>query len=292
MTGRDDHAKGFTITVIGILILSPDALLIRLTAIDDFSLAVSRGLLAGCVILAICMAWYRAAFTRRLLALGIWGLTISVLYGGSNIVFYAALERTSVANVLVIFAVSPLIAAIMARIFLRESISLATWLAILGAMSGILIVASGSLTSGHLLGDMLALVDAVSIAAVYTIVRWHRDVNMIPAAGIGMLICATMAFPFADLPPLVPTQWLWIGVGGGVVLPAAIMLLTLGPRYLPTPEVAMLTLLETVLGPAWVWLVIGEEAGTRTLIGGALVVATLFAHALWRFRHSPVTKPA
>jgi drug/metabolite transporter (DMT)-like permease len=83
---------------------------------------------------------------------------------------------------------------------------------------------------------------------------------------------------------MVALQWLWISLGGALVLPTAIMLLTLGPRYLPTPEVAMITLLETALGPIWVWLVIGENPETQTVLGGVVVVATLFTHALWRFR--------
>ena len=81
-------------------------------------------------------------------------------------------------------------------------------------------------------------------------------------------------------------QWLILLIGAGVVLPVAPALFTLGPRYLPAPEVAMLTLLEAIIGPAWVWLVIGEEPGIRTLLGGSVVVAALFCHALWRFRQT------
>jgi drug/metabolite transporter (DMT)-like permease len=283
----DDHAKGLAITLAGVLVLTPDVLLIRLTAIDDFSLAVGRGLLGGLAIFAVCAVMYRGDFARRLVGLGLWGLAVALLSGVGSIIFYAAIERSSVANVLVISSTSPLIAAVMSWIFLGERVAPATWLAILGALAGLILVASGSLAAGHIAGDLLALGDALAVAAVFTIVRRHRAVNMIPAAGLGMFIGAALALPFAAFPPMAAEQWLWLLLGGALVLPAAVMLLTLGPRYLPTPEVAMLTLLETVLGPLWVWLVIGEEPGTRTLLGGAIVVGALFAHAAWRLRRAP-----
>jgi len=102
--------------------------------------------------------------------------------------------------------------------------------------------------------------------------------------GLGLLSAAVLALPFAALPAVVPLQWLWIALGGLVVVPFGLMLLTLGPRYLAAPEVAMLMLLETVVGPFWVWLVLAEEPGMRSLIGGAIIVATLGLHALLRLR--------
>ena len=107
---------------------------------------------------------------------------------------------------------------------------------------------------------------------------------MIPAVGLGLLTAAVLALPLAAFPAVAPLQWLWIALGGLVVVPFGLMLLTLGPRYLAAPEVAMLLLLETVVGPFWVWLVLAEEPGTRSLIGGAIIVTALFVHALVRLR--------
>ena len=129
-------------------------------------------------------------------------------------------------------------------------------------------------------------INAVVIAGVYTVVRYSRDLNMIPAAGLGLLLAALVACPFAQFPVLGLDQWFYLVIGAGVVLPAALSLLTLGPRYLPAPDVAMLTLLEAIIGPVWVWLVIGEEPGIRTLMGGSVVVVALFCHALWRFKQT------
>ena len=107
---------------------------------------------------------------------------------------------------------------------------------------------------------------------------------MIPAVGLGLLTAAVLALPLAAFPAVAPLQWLWIAPGAPVVVPFGLMLLTLGPRYLAAPEVAMLLLLETVVGPFWVWLVLAEEPGIRSLIGGAIIVTALFLHALVRLR--------
>ncbi len=103
-----------------------------------------------------------------------------------------------------------------------------------------------------------------------------------PAMGLGLLFAVVLTLPFSDFSDIRPIQWLWIGLGGGIVVPFALILLTLGPRYLAAPEVAMLALLETVIGPFWVWLALGEEPGIRSLIGGAIIVVALLVHALIR----------
>jgi len=281
-----DYRKGFWITLAGVLIFTPDALLIRLVGVEFFTLVVYRCTIAGLLMLVGYSLYCGRDFVRHMLMIGVWGLVEVVLEGAASWTFYLALERTTVANVLVIFASTPLIAALLTRIFLDDVIERPTWLAIWSAGLGLVVVASGGVITGNWLGDLLALINAVAIAGVYTVVRRRRDLNMIPAAGFGLLLAALVAYPFAQFPVLGVHQWLILLIGAGVVLPVALALLTLGPRYLPAPEVAMLTLLEAIIGPVWVWLVIGEEPGIRTLLGGSVVVAALFCHALWRFKQT------
>ena len=283
---RSDYRKGFWLTLAGVLIFTPDALLIRLADVEFFTLVVYRCTIAGLLMLVGYSLYCGRDFVRHILMIGFWGLVVAVLEGAASWTFYLALERTPVANVLVIFASTPLIAALLTRIFLDDVIERPTWLAIWFAGLGLVVVASGGVITGNWLGDLLALINAVVIAGVYTVVRHRRDLNMIPAAGLGLLLAALVAYPFAQFPVLGVHQWLILLIGASVVLPVALALLTLGPRYLPAPEVAMLTLLETVIGPVWVWLVIGEEPGIRTLLGGSVVVAALFCHALWRFKQT------
>ncbi len=281
-----DYRKGFWLTLAGVLIFTPDALLIRLTDVEFFTFVVYRCTIAGVLMLIGYSLYCGRNFLQNILMIGVGGLVVVVLEGAASWTFYLALERTTVANVLVIFASTPLIAALLTRIFLDDVIERPTWLAIWSAGLGLVVVASAGLATGNWLGDLIALINAVVIAGVCTVVRYSRDLNMIPAAGLGLLLAALVASPFAQFPVLGFDQWFYLVVGASIVLPVALALLTLGPRYLPAPEVAMLTLLETIIGPMWVWIVIGEEPGTRTLLGGTVIVAALLFHALWRFRQT------
>ena len=114
--------------------------------------------------------------------------------------------------------------------------------------------------------------------------RGRRQFNMIPAVVLGLLVAGTMGAFFAEFREMDAVQWGALVAGGAVLLPVAIALITIGPRYLPAPEAAMLGLLESVLGPFWVWLVIGEDPGMRSIAGGVVVISVLFVHAMGRFR--------
>jgi drug/metabolite transporter (DMT)-like permease len=283
---NSDYRKGFVLTLLGVLVFTPDALLIRLTNLEFFSLTVGRGTISGLVILLGLALYYRRDFKKQILAIGGWGLVLALLQGSFTWAFYGALKNTSVANVLIFFASMPLIAALMSKIFLHEQVQKATWTAIGVVVLGLLIVGSRGLIVGNWLGDFLALMCAVIMAGFFTIVRGRRTVNLIPAAGFGLLLAALVASPFAVFPEMSSSQWVYLIVGAGFVVPIACALLTLGPRYIPAPEAAMLSLLETVLGPLWVWFAIREQPAANTIIGGAIVVGVLLVHALWRMRQA------
>ncbi len=284
---KGEYRKGFLLTLAGVLVFTPDALLIRLTAVDAFTLAFGRGLLGGFVILLGYVYFVREGFWLAARRLGRWGIFVACLQATCSIIFYCAFSYTSVANVLIIFACTPLIAAMLSRILYGERVVRATRWAILGAAFGLMMVASGSLGGIQWYGDSLALANAVLLALMYTILRGHREINMVPAAAVGLLLAAALSAPFALFPVMDSMQWLWLGVGGLLVLPLALVLMTLGPRYLPAPEVAMLTLLEAVLAPLWVWWVIGENPGWRTIVGGTIVICVLLVHSAVRLRREP-----
>jgi len=279
-----EHRKGFWLTLGGVLAFTPDSLLIRLTAVDSFTLAFGRGLLGGTVILLGFALYARSEFFGAVRNLGRWGALVCVLQAACTIAFYAAFSYTSVANVLVIFACTPLIAAVLSKMIFNEGISSATRWAIVGAALGLMVVASGSLDSIQWFGDSLALLNAVMLALLYTILRGHREINMVPAAGIGLLVTAVVALMFAKFPVMDSVQWASLVLAGLVMLPLALVLMTLGPRYLPAPEVAMISLLEAVLGPLWVWWVIGENPGWQTIAGGSVVIVVLMVHSAVRLR--------
>jgi len=283
---NSEYRKGFLLTLLGVLVFTPDALLIRLTNLEFFSLTVGRGAIGGLAMFLGIALYYRRDFKKQIWAIGGWGLVLAVLQGSFTWTFYGALKNTSVANVLIFFASMPLIAALMSKAFLHEQVQKVTWIAIGVVVFGLLLVGGQGLIVGNWLGDFLALMCAVIMAGFFTIVRGRHAVNLIPATGLGLLLAALVASPFASYPEMSSSQWVYLIIGAGFVLPVALGLLTLGPRYIPAPEAAMLGLLETVLGPLWVWLVISETPDAHTVIGGAIVIGTLFLHALWRMRQA------
>ena len=281
-----EHVKGLAITVTGVLVLSPDSLLVRLIATDPWTMVFWRGVLTALGLVIWLALFYRAETLARMRAIGRSGLAVSLLLAGSSIHFVLALSHTSVANTLVIIAASPLITAVFCQLFLGEAVRPRTWAAILTALAGILILASDSLGAGTLGGDLAALATAGFLAGAYTIIRAGRTRNMVPAMALSGIWSALVVLPLASPLVLDPGQtrlMLLLGLG---VLPISFGLITLGPRYLPAPEVGLIMLLETVLGPLWVWLVIDEQPSVRALIGGAVVIGALALHSIVSLRRT------
>lgn len=276
-------------TLIGVLALTPDTLFLRLARLDELSLMFWRGVLIGTALLVGYALVTRKNPLAATAALGRWGSGVAILYGLSTIAFVGALERTTVANVLVALATIPLGCALLSRLTLGEAIPGATKAAIAAAFAGMLIVAQDGLETGRWLGDLYALVASLTVAGALTLTRRHRDINMVPAAALGHLGAALVVVAFAPMPAITQMQWLWIVLGNAIIVPLAMALIALGPRYISAADVGLLMLLETVLGPYWVWLAIGEQPSARALVGGAIVISTLTVHALVRARAERVT---
>lgn len=274
-----DHIKGLLITGIGVLILTPDSLLVRLIAIDPWTMIFWRGLLFALVLLAYLFATQGRRVPGLFIKMDAPDLAVGVLFAGSAVLFITALSYTSVAKTLIIVSAVPLFAAIFSRLFLTEAVRPRTWGAILAALGGIAVIVSDSLHSGTLLGDAAALGTAVCMAAGMSIVRHKRAQGLLPAMALSGLLSALVALPLASSIAMDAHQAWLMALLGLAVLPLSFVLTMLGPRYLPAPEVGLIMLLETVLGPYWVWLALGEEPGRRALIGGAIVIATLIVHS-------------
>ena len=286
MSNLSDHAKGFLITALGVLILTPDTLLIRLVNLDPWSTSFWRGMFLSLTLFVFLVVKYRSQVFAKYREIGRTGLAISICYVASSLCFVWSVENTSVANTLIIVATAPMFSAIFSFAILGEKTSPATLLAILSAFIGILIVISDSLGGGNIVGDLFALGTAIAMASAFTLIRRAKNVDMVPATSLAGFIVACAMLPLTIQQPGVfdypAQQWGYILVMGILVQAVPFAMLTVGPRYIPAAEVSLLLLLETVLGPYWVWLVLNEEASERALVGGSIVVATLLLHSLNR----------
>ena len=276
------HAYGMLVTALGVAVFVPDALLLRLIGGDMLALSVWRGLLAGAVFL--CWSYFVSNSPRPSLRESLSGLCllVALLEGVSMILFCTSLGHTSVSNALFIFATAPLIAAILSWIFLRELIPVQTVLAILVSMIGVVIIVSGSFGGPSLVGDGLAFLNACTVAGFYVALRKIGQKNMLPSIGAGYVMGALAVTPFASFEAYSNPQLVYLFLNGAIILPLAVGLLSIGPRYLPAAEVSMFTVLEVILAPLLVWFVLGENPGSRSILGGAVIIAAIFLHTLWR----------
>lgn len=278
------HLKGLAITTAGVLVLSPDSLLVRLIETDPWTLLFWRGVLMAISLTVVVALYHRSRLPAAFRAIGWHGALSATMFGVSSMFFVLALTHTLVANVLVIIAASPLFAALFARLFLKERVAPRTAVAIATAIAGIAVLVFGSMAGkggGTLFGDMCALGSATLIAGHFTVLRAAGDrADMTPSVALSGVIAALIAIPFATPTAVDAADVGYLLLLGLVVLPVAFGLIAIGPRYLPAPEVGLLMLLETVLGPIWVWLAVGEEPGAYAFVGGAIVIATLALHSL------------
>jgi drug/metabolite transporter (DMT)-like permease len=225
--------------------------------------------------------------------MGLPGLGVAVCFATASSSFVIALAHTTVANILLMQAGVPLIAALMTWILFHEKISGATWIAIAAVIAGVAIMVSDSF-SGEVspIGDGLALLISIMFAIATVITRRHSNVRMAPAVCLGVTIAACVAGALSASYAVTAADFAWLIAFGAINLGFGLAMFVTGARLLPAALAALVGTLEPVLGPIWVWLVHHEIPSGRTLIGGAVVFAALVIHLVldWQ-RQSRVQTP-
>jgi drug/metabolite transporter (DMT)-like permease len=194
--------------------------------------------------------------------------------------FILSLSYTSVANTLMLMSLGPYVAGILGWLLLGERVAVRTWLTMGVALAGVGVMVSSSYRHGTLLGGVLAIIMATSFAIATVLVRRHPQITMAPAAVLATAITALIALPLAD-PLRISARDLgllaFFGVGQ---FGAGFLLFMRGARLIPAAETSLIGMLETVLGPLWVWLVLSERPDAAALAGGALILAALLTNTV------------
>lgn len=274
-----EREQGLLFGVIGIVILSPDSLILRLIDCDTAALIALRcifiALAAGvCVLVSPVL---RQGFAWRPT------LLYAVAFAGGLVLFPLAIEHTHVANVLVILAVAPLLAAVGSRIFLGEKTATATWVAAAVVSLGVALIFSADF-GGGLLGNLFALGTAFELAAGSIIIRRWRQTGFAPAVVLGGALGALAFVGFADWATVDAWDFSLTALNGTFIMTVSFMLIIAASKRLPPAEVNLLFLLETVLGPLWVWLALGEAPPLTTFAAAGLIIPALATHAVWMRR--------
>ena len=272
----NDHLRGIAITTLGVLLVTPDSLFVRLIGVDPLVTAFWRGFLSGSAVLVYVLLFQGIGAFGAVLRTGWIGLIYIVLVGSTTLAFVMAVEHTSVANAVFIFAAMPVFAMIFSWLLLGERVSARMVWTMIAVGGGLAVIAYGSGENeiAHWVGDLFALYVAGAYALALTLVRRVRDISMIPAIPIAYIGAAAVLAIFVNPLPAF-TQQAPLFIGHGLFIGAATCLLTIGPRYISAAEVALLVLLESVLAPILVWFVINEYPGTWALIGGMIVIGAL-----------------
>ena len=276
---QSDHVKGLVITVLGVLILTPDTLLIRLIGFDTWNILFWRGWLMAVGITILLVCFYGRRTPEVIAAIGGIGLAAAALFSLGTFTFIAAVTHTTVANTLIIVATAPFFAALLSWTVLGEAVPVRTLVAIVFTLGGISLLVFESFGTGNWIGDLAALATAIGLGLKFILLRRAKAINMVPAMALGGLITAAIAFFLATPVAMDTIQLIYLLLMGLVVMPLSAALIALGPRYLPAPEVSLIMVVETVLGPFWVWLVLRETPTFWALVGGGIVVATLVIHS-------------
>jgi len=287
------HAKGLLLTTLGVLFVVPDSLFVKLIVAEPMVTAFWRGMTSGLFILIGLLMIQGIKGFKDVLTSGWPGWIYIVLIGSTTPGFVLAVNNTSVANVVFIFASMPIFASVFGRVFLSEPISRRMVLTMMAVMVGLGIIAYGSGASevAHWTGDLMALYVSAAYAAALTAVRKVKDISMIPAIPIGYIGVALLILPFVSPLEPVEAQWHLFGMHG-LFIAVATCFLTLGPRYITSAEVSLLILLESVLAPILVWAVVGEDPGRWAIAGGVVVIGALLVSnmvVLIRDRRAPLS---
>jgi drug/metabolite transporter (DMT)-like permease len=266
--------RGQIYVALAALAWSSAGVLQRQLSLDTATQIAGRAAFAAAALLAFVAIVERGRLVTAFRSVGLAGVAVAVSIAVASGGFIAALNHTSVARVLFIMAIAPVLAAVLEWVFLGEAITRRTALALAVALAGVALML-GAPGDGNLTGDALALMMSFAFALSLVITRHRRDVSMAPATCLSQVILLAVFAPFATVGEISGDDVVWLALLGGGQIGLGLALLTVGARLIPATQVALITLLEVVLGPLWVWIALGERPGTATLVGGAIVIAAI-----------------
>jgi len=221
----------------------------------------------------------RPGVAARFAGIGPWGAVVAVCLGSAFIAYIFALLLTTVANAVFILSASPFLAALMARIFLGERVSLTGWACMAAALCGVALMLADGLFAGTLTGSAVALIAAGGYAASVVAFRAGRKIDMIPATCLaGVFAAMVSAFLVPDL-AISPNDLIVAILLGTVQIGVQYIIITLAARHVPAAEVTLLMLLEVVAAPVWVWIAFGETPAWLTIAGGTVVLVAVILQA-------------
>ena len=281
-----DQQKGSLLAFVAVMFITPDSLFIRLSNVDTWGLVFYRGIIPFFTVFLGMLIIYKLNFFKILFASSYHGLIYVGTFSITNITFVVSIQNTNVANTLVMIATAPMLSAILGSIFLKEPPDKKTWISILVTFLAIIYIFFDSLKLGNFYGDILGFVTAIGLAVGAITIRSAKSKNLVPAAVVGKLFVATFALIFIESFALENNDLIIVPLMCVLCVAIPFVLVTIAPRFIPAAEVNLFFLLETIIGPIWVWFIIKEQPSIETLQGGVIIIITLAIHSFLKLKNS------
>jgi len=281
-----DQQKGSLLAFVAVMFITPDSLFIRLSNIDTWGLVFYRGIIPFLTVFLGMLLIYKLNFFKIFINSGIHGLIYVITFSITNITFVVSIQNTNVANTLVMIATAPMLSAVLSAIFLKEPTDKKTLISIIITFISVIYIFSDSFKLGNVYGDVLGFVTAIGLAIGAVTIRSAKSKNLVPAAVVGKLFVGTFALFFVESFVLENRDLIIVPLMCILCVAIPFVLVTIAPRFIPAAEVNLFFLLETIIGPIWVWLIIKEQPTTETLIGGIVIIITIAIHSFLKLKNN------
>ena len=286
MKNLTDQQKGSLLAFVAVMFITPDSLFIRLSSIDTWGLVFYRGIIPFFTVFFIMLIVYQLNFFKILFSSSYHGLIYIITFSITNVTFVVSIQNTNVANTLIMIATAPMLSAILGSFFLKENPDKKTWVAIFITFFAALYIFYDSIKLGNFFGDILGFVAAMGLAVGAVIIRSAKKLNLVPSAVVGKLIIALFAMLFVKDYSLNNNDIYIVPLMCVMCVAIPFVLVTIAPRFITAAEVNLFFLLETIIGPIWVWLIIKEQPTPETIVGGAIIVLTIATHSFLKLKKS------
>ncbi len=281
-----DQQKGSLLAFFAVILITPDSLFIRLSSVETWGLVFYRGIIPFFTVFLIMLIIYKLNFFKILFKSGYHGIIYIFTFSVTNITFVVSIQNTNVANTLVMIATAPMISAILGSIVLKEPPDKKTLISIIITFLSVMYIFSDSFKLGNFYGDILGLITAIGLAVGAVTIRSAKSKNLVPAAVIGKLFVALFAVFFVESFFLYNKDLIIVPIMCIICVAIPFVLVTIAPRFITAAEVNLFFLLETIIGPIWVWLIIKEQPSIETLQGGFVIITTIAIHSFLKLKNS------
>ncbi|MDC1014597.1 DMT family transporter [Candidatus Pelagibacter sp.] len=286
MKNLSHQHKGSLLAFVAVMLITPDSIFIRLSNIETWGMLFYRGAIPFVVVLIGLIFFYKNNLLKALVGIGYPGIFYVISFSICNITFIISIQNTNVANTLVMIAMAPMLSAILGSIFLKEVPDQKTWVAIIITLISVTYIFHDSMEMGNFYGDLFGLITAFGLACNAVIARYAKNRDLVPSAVIGKLCVAVFAFFFVDSFSLEGTDLIIVPLMCVMCVAIPFVLVTIAPRFIPAEEVNLFFLLETIIGPFWVWMIIREQPSIETIQGGTVIILTIAIHSFLKLKKS------